>query len=81
MLQLFMLMKFSSEVYYDGEHYYIPTRRYMEMHFDYTAIELIVENNIIIDIRNHDGRLSGIQFRDYHNIIELMKSYDKYVND
>ena len=81
MLQLFILMSFSSEVYYDGEHYYIPTRRYMEMHFDYTAIELIVENNIIIDIRNHDGRLSGIQFRDYHNIIELMKSYDKYVND
>lgn len=75
-----MLMNLSSEVYYDGEHYYIPTRPYMEMHFDYTAIELIVENNEIIEIRNRNGG-SGIQISDYSKVIELIQSYDKYVND
>lgn len=80
MLQLFILMSFSSEVYYDGEHYYIPTRRYMEMHFDYTAIELIVENNEIIEIKNRNGG-SGIQISDYSKVIELIQSYDKYLND
>ena len=80
MLNLFMLMNLSSEVYYDGEHYYIPTRPYMEMHFDYTAIELIVENNEIIEIRNRNGG-SGIQISDYSKVIELIQSYDKYVND
>ena len=53
----------------------------MYMHFDHTAIELIVKNNIIIDIRNPDGRLFGIRSNDYPNIIELIKSYDKYVNN
>lgn len=81
MLQLFILMNHSSEVYYDDGHYYIPTVPYMYMHFDHTAIELIVKNNIIIDIRNPDGRLFGIRSNNYPNIIELIKSYDKYVNN
>lgn len=54
----------------------------MKMHFNYTAIELIVENDEIIEVRNHNYYdMSGVQFDGYSKVVELIKSYEKYVND
>lgn len=77
--EIFIIRTYTKHIHFDGEHYYIPTRNYMHMHFDCSAIEVVVENRIIHKIIYHDGISQNMQINDFEKVVETMNQYDEYI--